>query len=540
MHQSLFIVEVQRAIFCEVYRTHRPTLAVLARTCRVFNSAALDVLWANLGSFARLIMCLPQDLWTVNPSNKKLVFLRPMVINDWEIFFKYSTRVRSVDGIGLHCIRGCSTLGDDAIFALSNPPTFGPLIPYLRMLDWDQPSTRYASLLRLLLTPSLVSLTLSTMGCALRSPEASIMTSIGTSCPSLRILRITSPTPFSNFLDDKGAKVLSTAILYLHSLRTLACHALDEAAVVHLARLPSLSDLSIELPSGFQLDKVLPHLAAPAFGTISSLTLNAVTLSTLTSFLEGMQFRPDEVTFTARDAPTVDALRLFFTALVNACDSEHLVSVSLSVHGDVRPASPSQQVTISTLQSLLALPNINWFTLDVPCTIGLDDTGITTLAKHWPKLFGISINAAAGWNTSSRITHLGLITLLKFCSELEDIAISVDFSSVDVEASELQDSRPGGGVTSDTCCTANFVTSRISHPASIAAFLSDICPRLHCARASWSQNEYMIVADGDEADMYRERWDEVGALLPAFTAVRRQCLRWSSEQETEEADAVPI
>ena len=62
-----------------------------------------------------------------------------MTLRDWEIFFRYSSRVRHL----FKCVGSefltCSNLGDDVIFALSNPPTYGPLIPYLRTLHWDKP-----------------------------------------------------------------------------------------------------------------------------------------------------------------------------------------------------------------------------------------------------------------------------------------------------------------------------------------------------------------------------------------------------------------
>lgn len=77
MHRCLNIVEVQRAIFREVHRQPRgsATLARLARTCRAFNSAALDVLWATLESFVYLVQSLPRDLWKIEPMDRRMVCL---------------------------------------------------------------------------------------------------------------------------------------------------------------------------------------------------------------------------------------------------------------------------------------------------------------------------------------------------------------------------------------------------------------------------------------------------------------------------------
>ncbi|KAF9235553.1 hypothetical protein BU15DRAFT_51277 [Melanogaster broomeanus] len=504
-------------------------LARLARTCRAFNSTALDVLWATLDSFALLVKCLPRDLWRIGPEDKKMVgcqvFQRPMTLRDWQVFFKYSRRVRVVEqSVGPERITGCLSLGDDVIFSLSNPPSYGPLIPRLRTLHWDKPTKKYASLLRMLFTSSLVTISLSTSGCTLHSPEVTILTSIGTACPSLRSLCISSGTPFSNFLDIKGKKVLSEAVMNMYSLESLVCPALDEEAFIYLSRHSALNELSMELGSDFKLHIVEPLLTPPAFGSINILTLNARSLSTLTSILESMQFSPSQVSFTVENSSPFYTLRLFFMTLVNACCSERLSQVSLSIaKGRPHPVPPPQQVTLSTFEPLLALPHINMFELDLPRGISLDDADIATLAKHWPKLTQLSINATTGWGTPTRITHQGLITLLSRCADLREFALSVDLSGIDVPTWELPDSRPGNGVKNDNCLTANFVRMAISHPAAIAAFLSDTCPQLRAVRALWDEDNLMAEANHDVV-VYQERWEEVEFLLPAFTAVRRQCL----------------
>ncbi|KIK85210.1 hypothetical protein PAXRUDRAFT_152758 [Paxillus rubicundulus Ve08.2h10] len=542
MHRCLSITEVRRAIFREVY--HQPTstnkdrltVARLARTCRAFNGSALDVLWAILESFTPLVQCLPHDLWRIDvvKNIKTFCLRRPMSLKDWEIFYKYSIRVRWVLG----SVTGCKNLGDDLIFALSNPPTFRPLIPSLRVLHWDKPNKKYASLLRLLMTPSLHTLTFKTFGSQLRLPEVSILTSVGTTCPSLRTLHICSRAPPSQFLDTQGEEILSEVVLYLHSLESLMCPALDETAIVHLSCLPLLTELSMELRPNFKLNN-LTSLAPPAFGSIDSLTLSATSLATLTSFLETMQITPSRVAFTALEAPTAGAIRLFFLVLVNACGSARLSQVSLCVDRTSAASPQPETVTLSTFQYLLALPTITSFELDVPCAILLDDAGLTTLAKHWPNLTDLLINPGSGWGpvASNRITHQGLLNLLSHCPELSRFALSVDFSDIDVDTSRLSDLRPGNGMTHQRCTTADFVTSTINYPIAIAAFLSDIFPKLLSVLHSWDANPTMPEEDIEDMEIYQQRWDEVDSLIPAFIAVRRQCLEWCWK-ETKVEDAV--
>ncbi|KAF8840567.1 hypothetical protein BDN67DRAFT_635932 [Paxillus ammoniavirescens] len=483
------------------------------------------MLWMTLQSFTVLVRCLPRDLWRIDVE-KKLCLRRPMSLTDWEIFYKYSIRVRCVVSlVGLECIAGCTSLGDDIIFALCNPPTHRPFIPLLRELHWDKPSKPYASLLRSLLTPSLDSLSLKTFGCQLRSPEVPIMTSVGAACHSLRTLRIPSHVPFSEFLDTQGEKTLSEAVLHLHSLGSLVCPALDEDAIIHLSRLPLLSELSMELQPDIKLSN-LTFLAPPAFGSINSLTLSATSLMTMTTILTPMRITPSQVSFIAAETPTVDAIRLFFLVLVNARGSERLSQVSLLCVYRQRVASP-EQVRLSTFQSLLALPSITSFKLDVPCVISLDDAGLTTLAKHWPNLTELWMNPERGWGpvTSNRITHQGLFDLLSHCPELSHFSLCVDFLDIDDDSSILSESRPGSGVTHERCTAADFVTSMIHNPITIAAFLSDICPKLDFVDNSWGHNPTMISeSDIEDKAVYRQRWEEVEALVPAFVAVRQQRL----------------
>ncbi|KAF9235551.1 hypothetical protein BU15DRAFT_13357, partial [Melanogaster broomeanus] len=126
----------------------------------------------------------------------------------------------------------------------------------------------------------------------------------------------------------------------------------------------------------------------------------------------------------------------------------------------------------------------------------------------WPKLTQLSINAMTSWGRSTHITHQGLITLLSHCADLMEFALSVDFSGVDVPPSELPDSRPGNGVKNDNCLSATFVTSAISHPAAIAAFLSDICPQLTTVIAAWDQENFIPEANPHPVDVYLDRWEE--------------------------------
>ncbi|KAJ3576833.1 hypothetical protein NP233_g174 [Leucocoprinus birnbaumii] len=73
-------------------REGRSCLAVLARACRGWTSAALDSLWFEIHSLAPLIQTMPRDLWLVQ--NNTLSLQRPLTSSDLQVLEKYSPRVR--------------------------------------------------------------------------------------------------------------------------------------------------------------------------------------------------------------------------------------------------------------------------------------------------------------------------------------------------------------------------------------------------------------------------------------------------------------
>jgi hypothetical protein len=63
MHRCLQIYELQSHIFDYIYSVEPACLAILARTCRTFNEAALEILWRELEDISPFIKSLPSHLW---------------------------------------------------------------------------------------------------------------------------------------------------------------------------------------------------------------------------------------------------------------------------------------------------------------------------------------------------------------------------------------------------------------------------------------------------------------------------------------------
>lgn len=72
MHPALQNLEVID-IICSY--TNHGTLPALACTCRVFEHAALNVLWRDLQSVGTLIRCMPDELFVIEPG--RMVLQKP-------------------------------------------------------------------------------------------------------------------------------------------------------------------------------------------------------------------------------------------------------------------------------------------------------------------------------------------------------------------------------------------------------------------------------------------------------------------------------
>ncbi|KAH9922061.1 uncharacterized protein B0H18DRAFT_526624 [Fomitopsis serialis] len=104
MHRALTIQDFIQLVVNEVARPcplEERTLLALALTCRAFQEAALDMLWAYQDGLGRLVQCLPEDLWTYSDDPLEDITLseptRATTQQDWQRFDVYARRVRTLD-----------------------------------------------------------------------------------------------------------------------------------------------------------------------------------------------------------------------------------------------------------------------------------------------------------------------------------------------------------------------------------------------------------------------------------------------------------
>ncbi|KAH7928597.1 hypothetical protein BV22DRAFT_1082616 [Leucogyrophana mollusca] len=510
-HRCLHITELQLKIFTLVLdgcsdRTGKATLAVLARTSRLFYSCATEVLWATLDSFRPLVQCLPKDLWRIE--QEKLVLQRHLSAHDWAIFYRYAWRVRALNGSSRVFPRKDSVrfLNSEVYRAFSFPPAFNSLLPRLTSLQWVCVSKEAFPFIRSLLTDRLTSLTLHLPTVDLSVSEKSILASFGTLCPNLKCFSISGCA-------DQTHQVISDCILDLGYLEKLSCGRLSEGALVHLARLRSPTDVSFELPPEAISPTALHFLRYPAFNNIQFLKIVSSTLASLMPLTQTMLFAPKKVEFMVTKGAPSDALRDFFGGLSRCCCQGTLEEIGIRYRA-TPSASRDSQFTIETLRPLFLFRNLRALSLQAPYTMNLNNEAMKEMARSWPLLHSLELNVNCWYGTP--VTPKGLIHLLRHCPMVTSLGFVVDFSPVDLDV--IATKAPAHGFSHEGMEFALFGDSRIENPPSIAAFLSALMPHLALVEA-WDSS---IWEDDEDHDTYRARWTQVQSLLGAFNAVRKQ------------------
>ncbi|KAF8555280.1 hypothetical protein OG21DRAFT_1483954 [Imleria badia] len=240
MHHALQIQEILLNVFgyCRLPTWSRTTsnLPALARTCRAFKEPALDVLWENLLDPSPLARCLPEASH-IGADKLCYSFSRSLTRIEWSILRSYTRRIRSM-------LDDNHELDWESVRTFLNPPISEPLFPNLRDLHANAKSQHFFCMP----FPSLISLQVRCIAEeTLRALQGSLE-SFSKFSPNLRRFSIRLREPDITF-----SKFLSSYISRWRDLQTVDCihFTLDVDTLVHLSRMPALTELSCTLSVTF-------------------------------------------------------------------------------------------------------------------------------------------------------------------------------------------------------------------------------------------------------------------------------------------------
>ncbi|KAJ7647875.1 hypothetical protein FB45DRAFT_894661 [Roridomyces roridus] len=492
MHRCFEIPELVDEIVSHIplRKEYKPSLAVLARTARLFHDSALNRLWRYQRSLRTLLLCMPPDLVQEEIVNEEriLKFLRPIQSSDWERPHHYARRVRNF----------CSMLDDFPYSAICPWLALGTaddcIFPNLTHLLWNQSDQNFPYI-GLFLGPKVTSII---ARCDTSSPLA-ILSQLPKKCPSLTHLDFTHPRDDS--VTEATRNLISALLRELRCIQTLAIHIYDTTVLQHVARLPCLRSLCVQ-----SLPTTIPPAQGPLFTSLRRLRCEKSIPSSMSRVLE---LCPDN-TLDAFDmgiqgSEGPGGMRQLLATVQNSQRSSLRELRIRSLHSD---EGIGDHNTIECMRPALGFAKLTHLHISSRPRFDFDDLAISEMARAWPQLECLEIMEVADTD-HIRTTLRSLHHLALHCPNLQTVSMAFTTDIV-----------PSVGDASNQ--SMSFLNVQLSHVSPsqvppVAQFLGGIFPNLQ---------EVSSYGIGEHLD--DDRWEQVEALLPSHVG-----------ESTREKDAEP-
>ncbi|KAH7909613.1 hypothetical protein BJ138DRAFT_208070 [Hygrophoropsis aurantiaca] len=416
MHRALTISEIVDEIFSYIVEPSlglagfgsRPgppsvtgkTLAALAVTCRTFRDPALAVRWRRLSGLRPLIRLFPRNTWlhdTENDKDVELEFARLPSKEEWINFETYTSRIREIT-VGSGQFKGIiHFMATLSMKYLPHPSHH--LFPKLQSLIWQSQETSQLSLVHLFLPPSLRSLHLGFQDIN-RLGAPTMLLLLEYQCIMLTHLSVKG-------LHLGGSVNLAPVLQALKSsscqqLQSLNLGLVDESILSHLAQLPTLKDLSVQLP-----DSISTSIASnDGFTSLRTLSFFARNVGDVFLFLQSAQLSLKSIKiqlFENEARSTIlplSSLQQLFSSISNGLCHSSLTQIEINHWTGHRYLDITFDIAI--LQPLLLFSNLKHLRLDSLFAFNWNDNTLTELVNAWPRLEKLVINHV-GWQRSSGI-----------------------------------------------------------------------------------------------------------------------------------------
>ncbi|KAJ6550863.1 hypothetical protein DFH09DRAFT_988706 [Mycena vulgaris] len=534
MHRCLTILEIIELVcgHVEVRYLGRdsPDLAALARTCKAFQDPALDLLWREQSTLTHMLKCLPSNVWEEKihsrgpPSHFRLI--GPIDPADWEIPLSYARRIRTLSlDVGVGYVE--PTFLDAAILdTISSSLPQELLCPNLRSISWGPKLDPVFSNILLFLGPNITTVHLS-----LPAPSISLIASLSTlplRYPELKTLHIS----WDNWDSFPLCPISSIIALDLDQIEILSLDGLDRAALQHLSHLPYLHSLTLHAPEVVHLGSS-PSLSMGPFPALRSVTFLTTTFEFAAKFVDLLSdCRLEAFTVRTKVLATKMDTRQLYSSLASRMSHSALQSLTVQVVDYDSPTPPPEMIADyaisgNTLAPLFRFWNLTRIVLRTPVGFGIDDTTAWDIARAWPNLQSLTLDAASELHHTPTMTLAGLRAFATHCKVLSDLNISFDASTV-----PPFDNSPGTRISQLQLRFLGVAASPISEPPAVARFISGLFPRLMTISTvrEWRWDFYTGFDDDDEMAAARAHnivWKQIQAMLPMITAVRLEEREWA-------------
>ncbi|KAJ6495904.1 hypothetical protein DFH09DRAFT_1002248 [Mycena vulgaris] len=535
MHRCLAIPEITELILSQLddgYSFSRNPrrdlakrdLAALARTSKGFQGPALDILWRKQDRLTNILKCLPPNLWEemVGPEPGGPLQLRltgTVQTADWERPLMYARRIREL-ALTLQDIY--QAFPDACILdAISCSLPQELLCPNLRRIRWHPKKEFLFPYIRLFLGPKITAadLTLPTTS----APNITLLPTLELRYPELKELSIEGPSECPLL-----CRTSSMVAVDLQRIEILTFDTLDRAALQHLSQLPQLRSLTLQIPEvndlgppSLSLTTAPPH--HHPFPALHDVHFESTTVEFTTEFINMLSdCRLDSVIMNTKVlATTMDTSRLY-TSL--ASHLSHIALQSLWIDGD--DLTTSQPATITNylisghaLAPLFCFLNLTTLVLRPPVGFNIDDATAWDIARAWPKLKSLALEAASGVHHPTSMTLVGLRAFATHCKDLTYLTITFDASTV-----PPFDHSPEAMISHHRLRTLGVSASPISDAPDVARLISDLFPSVvQIITLTESRGiEDEMDEDIPEAWACHTQWKHVEVLVPIMAGIRRE------------------
>ncbi|KAJ7658614.1 hypothetical protein DFH06DRAFT_1327192 [Mycena polygramma] len=506
MHDCLKVAELVDMICSQFGSSSNPgdqrALAALARTCRRFQDPAMDHLWRSTSLGRLLAVCLPSDLWDVEPSEERRLWyrrarlLRPICDLDWQRVRLYAPRIRKL-----------ASYSQDSWFLEGILPSLSAAFPpsflhNLQELRWYHCGD-FFSYIQIFLRPSLTRIAFHLTS----TSHCSLLPRLAERCPKWADISIAADP-------DVDLRLLSrfVARLPLPLAETIRVPWLEQDALEHLSKLPMLKSLTMR-----RLPETLAGSAArigPAFPALRHLRINGGTLADTTQFLLMCRDVPLETLTVERTArpgyPSAADMHDVFTAVAARVSHSTLRRLHLAGHGYLwhKPDPVIPLIHPKTLVLLLCFENLTSLHLTSPPGFDLDDETVSQMARAWPRIETLCLAGTLPSTSRPRATLASLHSIAWHCPRIVALTMAFDGSAVP---------SPSTASPRNACLRQLHVLhSPITTPIAMGRCLSGVFPNLDLittSREDMDNEGYAQLQKHEEAIRHHRCWKEVSDVL---------------------------
>ncbi|KAJ6545917.1 hypothetical protein DFH09DRAFT_1508912, partial [Mycena vulgaris] len=396
------------------------------------------------------------------------------------------------------------------------------LCPNLRRISWAPEEEPLFPYIRLFLGPKITAahVVLPTTS----APNITLLPTLELRYPEPKELTIEGPSECP-LLCRTSAMV---ALPDLQRIKILTFDTLGRAALQHLSQLPQLKSLTLYIPEVNDLGPPsLSLTTAPPyhhpFPALRDVHFGSTTIKFTTEFINMLSdCRLDSVIMGTEVPATTMATSGLYTSL--ASHLSHIALQSLRIGYDDLPIPQPATITNylingHALAPLFCFVNLIMLVLRPPVGFDIDDATAWDIARAWPKLTSLTLEAASELHHPTSMTLVGLRAFAAYCKDLAYLTITLDASTV-----PPFDNSPETKISHHQLTTLVVAASPISDAPNVARFISDLFP-------SVVQIITLTESRGIEDEMDEEipyawarhtQWKQVEVLIPIMASIRRE------------------